>query len=134
MQMKKIAAGLLMAVLVASTLMTGCAQKAAGGDAQTPDYPKKPMEFIAPAGAGGGWDLTIRTVSKTLQDTKLVPVPMPVTNRPGGGGGVKPVGVVVIDKDAVRVEPLKGAAASLVDKVADAAARFASRDKAAPAA
>ncbi len=88
MQMKKIAAGLLMAVLAASTLMTGCAQKAAGGDAQTPDYPKKPMEFIAPAGAGGGWDLTIRTVAKTLQDTKLVPVPMPVTNRPGGGGGV----------------------------------------------
>lgn len=52
----------------------------------------------------------------------------------GGGGGVKPVGVVVVDKDTVRVEPLKGAAASLVDKVADAAARFASRDKATPAA
>lgn len=52
----------------------------------------------------------------------------------GGGGGIKPVGVVVIDKDTVRVEPLKGAAASLVDKVADAAARFASRDKSSPAA
>jgi uncharacterized spore protein YtfJ len=51
----------------------------------------------------------------------------------GGGGGVKPVGVVVIDKDTVRVEPLKGAAASLVDKVADAAARIAAREKAGPA-
>lgn len=55
------------------------------------------------------------------------------TGGTGGGGGVKPVGVVVIDKDSVRVEPLKGAAASLVDKVADAAARIASRDKAGPA-
>lgn len=51
-------------------------------------YPTKPMEFIAPAGAGGGWDTTIRMVAKTLQDEKLVPVPMPVTNRTGGGGGV----------------------------------------------
>lgn len=95
MQMKKIVAGLLMAGLVATTLMTGCAPKPAAAEGQTaqaeapaPDYPKKPMEFVAPAGAGGGWDLTIRTVSKTLQDTKLVSVPMPVTNRPGGGGGV----------------------------------------------
>lgn len=52
----------------------------------------------------------------------------------GGGGGVKPVGVVVIDKDTVRVEPLKGAAATLVEKVTDAAARFVARDKAGPAA
>jgi putative tricarboxylic transport membrane protein len=52
------------------------------------NYPKKALEFIAPAGAGGGFDLTIRTVAKTLQDAKLVKVPMPVTNKPGGGGGV----------------------------------------------
>ena len=52
----------------------------------------------------------------------------------GGGGGIKPVAVVIIDKDTVRVEPMKGAAASLVDKVADAAARFSARDKAGPAA
>jgi putative tricarboxylic transport membrane protein len=52
------------------------------------DYPKKTLEFIAPAGAGGGFDTTIRAVAKTLQDTKLVTVPMPVTNKPGGGGGV----------------------------------------------
>ena len=46
------------------------------------------MEFVAPSGAGSGWDLTIRTVAKCLQDTKLVSVPMPVTNVTGGGGGV----------------------------------------------
>ncbi|MBD0785391.1 tripartite tricarboxylate transporter substrate binding protein [Vibrio sp. Y2-5] len=52
------------------------------------DYPPKTMSFIAPAGAGGGWDLTIRTVAKTLKDTKLVKSNMPITNRPGGGGAV----------------------------------------------
>ena len=51
------------------------------------DYPSKPFEFIAPAGPGGGWDTTIRMVARVLQEEKLVPVPMPVINKPGGGGG-----------------------------------------------
>lgn len=45
-------------------------------------------ECIAPAGAGGGWDFTCRQVGKTLQDLKLIPGSMQVTNRAGGGGGV----------------------------------------------
>jgi uncharacterized spore protein YtfJ len=45
----------------------------------------------------------------------------------GGGGGVKPVALVVIGKDGVRVEPIRGAAASVVEKVADVAARFVPR-------
>lgn len=43
----------------------------------------------------------------------------------GGGGGVKPIAVVVIGKDGVRVESVKGGAASLLEKVADVAGRFA---------
>ncbi len=52
------------------------------------DYPPKTINMIAPAGAGGGWDLTIRTVAKTLKDEKIVTSNMPVINRPGGGGAV----------------------------------------------
>ena len=37
----------------------------------------------------------------------------------GGGGGVKPVAVIVINKDGVRVEPIKGGTASVMEKVAD---------------
>ena len=71
------------AALVGLTVVSGAfAQKAPA------KYPTKPMEFVAPAGAGGGWDTTIRMVAKALQDEKLVPVAMPVTNRTGGGGGV----------------------------------------------
>ncbi len=42
----------------------------------------------------------------------------------GGGGGVTPVALIVVGKDGVRVEPVKGGAASLVEKVAEAAAKF----------
>lgn len=44
-------------------------------------------ECIAPAGAGGGWDMTCRLVGKALQDLKLIPGSMQVTNKAGGGGG-----------------------------------------------
>jgi uncharacterized spore protein YtfJ len=42
----------------------------------------------------------------------------------GGGGGVKPVAIIIVSKDGVRVEALKGGAASLLEKVADVAAKF----------
>lgn len=45
-------------------------------------------ECIAPAAAGGGWDFSCRQVGKTLQDLKLVPGTMQVSNLAGGGGGV----------------------------------------------
>lgn len=52
------------------------------------DYPKQAVELISPAGVGGGYDLTIRSVAQCLQDTRLVSVPLPVTNKAGDGGGV----------------------------------------------
>ncbi len=42
----------------------------------------------------------------------------------GGGGGVKPIALVVVNKDGVRVESVKGGAASLIEKVADVAGKF----------
>ncbi|MCZ2440941.1 MAG: tripartite tricarboxylate transporter substrate binding protein [Burkholderiales bacterium] len=44
-------------------------------------------ECIAPSGAGGGWDMTCRLVGKALQDQKLIPGSMLVTNKAGAGGG-----------------------------------------------
>ena len=41
----------------------------------------------------------------------------------GAGGGVKPVGVIIVNKDGVRIETLHGAFASVAEKVVDAAAR-----------
>ena len=39
------------------------------------------------------------------------------------GGGVKPVAVVISDKNGVRVEALHGAAASVIEKIAETAGK-----------
>ena len=44
----------------------------------------------------------------------------------GGGGGVKPVALIVINKDGVRVESIKGSAASAFEKIAETVAQTAS--------
>ncbi len=78
MKLKSVMVGAAMASIAAMPLSNAIAK----------DYPPKTLSMVAPSGAGGGWDLTIRTVAKTLKDTKLVDSNMPVTNRPGGGGAV----------------------------------------------
>lgn len=51
-------------------------------------YPTKAITVVAPSGAGGGWDLTARSFTKILSETKLVEQPLTVENKPGGGGAV----------------------------------------------
>ena len=58
----------------------------AGGAAVA--FEPQSTECIAPANPGGGWDFTCRQVGKTMQDLKLVPGTMQVSNVAGGGGGV----------------------------------------------
>lgn len=41
----------------------------------------------------------------------------------GGGGGIKPVALIVINKDEVRIEPIKGGTASVLEKVAEIAGK-----------
>ena len=45
-------------------------------------------ECIAPANAGGGWDLTCRSVGDVLRRMDLSPSLVRTTNMPGAGGGV----------------------------------------------
>lgn len=51
-------------------------------------YPSRPLEIIAPAGAGGGWDTLARTIDRSLEIEKLYPQPISVVNKVGGGGAV----------------------------------------------
>jgi uncharacterized spore protein YtfJ len=46
----------------------------------------------------------------------------------GAGGGVKPVALVIVNKDGVRVESVKGGTAAFLDKVADVAGKFATEE------
>ena len=68
---------LLLAVAVLG-LSTGC----------EPVADTRGWECLAPANAGGGWDLTCRSVGQVLQELKLSPGLVRTTNLPGAGGGV----------------------------------------------
>ncbi len=58
------------------------------GLAQSSWVPTKEVEFVIPFGVGGGADLLARIMHKIIVDEKLVPVPIALNNRPGGGGAV----------------------------------------------
>ncbi len=80
---------LVMALLVVTLILSSASALFAAGETDSADnYPSGNLDFVAPGGAGGGWDLTIRTTAKVLKDTGLVSVPMPVRNNPGAGGSV----------------------------------------------
>lgn len=65
--------------------LSGCGQP----DEKKPEeYPLEAVELVAPAGAGSGYDLTAQSLAQCLSGTGLVSVPLPVTNKPGGGGSV----------------------------------------------
>ncbi len=50
--------------------------------------PEKPIEIVVPTTPGGGIDRSARLLQKIIHDNNLAPVPVTVTNKPGGGGAV----------------------------------------------
>lgn len=46
----------------------------------------RPVEIIAPASPGGGWDMTARLLARSLQEEKVIRRPITVVNKPGGSG------------------------------------------------
>ena len=50
--------------------------------------PDKPIEIVVPTTPGGGIDRSARLLQKIIQEISLAPVPVNVTNKPGGGGVV----------------------------------------------
>ncbi len=61
---------------------------ALAGNSEGAAYPSRPLEIVAPANPGGGWDAMARTINRVLEIEKLYPQPMAVLNKPGGGGAV----------------------------------------------
>ncbi|SCL61116.1 tripartite tricarboxylate transporter substrate binding protein [Micromonospora yangpuensis] len=77
----------LAALAVAGTLVvTGCADRGGSEAGSAENYPEKDLTLVVHAGAGGGSDLTARTLAKELEadlGRSIV-----VENRTGGGGRV----------------------------------------------
>ncbi|MGH6770641.1 MAG: Bug family tripartite tricarboxylate transporter substrate binding protein [Xanthobacteraceae bacterium] len=55
--------------------------------AQAQWQPKRPVEFIVPAGTGGGADQMARTIQGIVSKHNLMKSPMVVINKSGGAGG-----------------------------------------------
>ncbi|HSC26887.1 MAG TPA: spore germination protein GerW family protein [Vicinamibacterales bacterium] len=64
-------------------------------------------------GAGGGSGKEAKTISGEA-----------FGGGSGGGGGIKPVAIIVVNKQGVRVEPVRKAAATIVEKVGEAIGRI----------
>lgn len=75
----RVAAGVAALVLGSVIGVSGSAQ-AAGWQ------PTKPVEFVIPAGTGGGADQMARFIQGLISKHKLIPQPMVVVNKSGGAG------------------------------------------------
>ena len=64
--------------------------------------PTAPVEFIVPAGTGGGADQMARVIQDIIAKHHLMPQPMLVINKPGGAGGEG-----LLDAKAARGNPHK---------------------------
>ncbi len=51
-------------------------------------YPTKAIDIIVPYAPGGGTDIMFRTIEKIISKYKLVPQPINIINKPGGGGAI----------------------------------------------
>ena len=52
------------------------------------DYPRKPIRVVVPFGPGGGSDTFARIVQKAINDEQLMPQPLVIVNKPGGGTSI----------------------------------------------
>ncbi|KKB36164.1 tripartite tricarboxylate transporter substrate binding protein [Bacillus thermotolerans] len=72
--------------------LAGCGNTQESGEAASGAegswQPEKPIEVVAPAGPGGGWDTTARAIAKLLESENIIDQRMAVVNKPGGGGAV----------------------------------------------
>jgi putative tricarboxylic transport membrane protein len=85
--------------LLVTTTTLACAFGARAAFAQTEWKPTREVEFVIPFAVGGGADLMARVIHKVITEDKLVPVPVALVNRPGGGGAVG-IGYVAASRKA----------------------------------
>ncbi|MUK90160.1 tripartite tricarboxylate transporter substrate binding protein [Ornithinibacillus sp. L9] len=81
---------LLMLLFVFLTVLAvACSNdETSNGDANGDWEPEQPIEIVAPAGAGGGWDTTARMAAKVFSEEGIIEEDIGVVNKPGGGGAV----------------------------------------------
>ncbi|MGH3386231.1 MAG: tripartite tricarboxylate transporter substrate binding protein [Nocardioidaceae bacterium] len=105
-----------------SLLLAGCG--ASGGDSDNAaeggdGYPTEPIQLIAPAAAGGGYDTTARVSLEVLKKEQLVDVPIVVENREGADGSVWMAEMATNQKGTDNVISIGGTASMYNDARGD---------------
>ncbi|MBM7839078.1 putative tricarboxylic transport membrane protein [Alkalihalobacillus xiaoxiensis] len=78
----------LIPIAVLALLIAGCSSDEVNEDGASEWKPEKPVEMVAPARAGGGWDTFARVVSNAIMEQELMEQNIGVINKPGGTGAV----------------------------------------------
>src|SRR5262245_49133100 len=55
------------------------------GEASGQNYPTRPIELVSPTSPGSGTDIYARALADIVRSHKLLPQPLMVQNRTGGG-------------------------------------------------
>lgn len=92
--MRKIMSVLFVSILVMG-MLSGCSKATSEQPVtETPaavvtaTFPERALEFVACYSPGGGHDIMLRTMTRILQEEKIVETPINVVNKPGGSGAV----------------------------------------------
>jgi putative tricarboxylic transport membrane protein len=70
---------------VFTALAAGALAVSLSGTAVAQAYPTKPIELVSPTSAGSGTDIYARALAAIVEKNKLLPQPLLVQNRVGGG-------------------------------------------------
>lgn len=65
------------------------------------DYPSGPIDFVVAYGAGGGTDAIARTLATQIESSMGWTIP--VSNKPGAGGGVMMTGLMAANPDGQTI-------------------------------
>lgn len=89
---KRLALFALILLMVVATACSGGSKNAgtsSDGKKDSGEWkPDKPIEIVAPSGAGGGWDTTARMAAKMFNEAGIIDQKIGVVNKEGGGGSV----------------------------------------------
>ncbi len=72
----------------AISLLIACNLAISPASTQAADFPAKPIRVVVSFAAGGGSDILVRTLAKSIEVNKLLPVPLVVLNVDGAGGSI----------------------------------------------
>ena len=73
-------------LLAAALSSTSCDR--GGDEAESSEFPRKPIKVVVPFGPGGDSDTFARIMQKTIRDHELLPEPLVILNVPGAGGTI----------------------------------------------